>query len=172
MMREALTLYRELGDPYGQASALIGVAKSDLYPRFALTGSIGLLSSDTNQSDLSDLFDSDSIAYSFGPAASWNVLNYGRLKNQVRVQDARLEQLIVNYQNTVLDAAREVEDGLAGFQGSRASASFLADSVASAQRSVDLSLIQYREGATDFHHQGKTISVTAPSSSGRGISPA
>jgi outer membrane protein TolC len=42
-----------------------------------------------------------------------------------------------------------VEDGLAGFQGSRASTNFLADSVASAQRSVDLSLIQYREGATD-----------------------
>ena len=43
------------------------------------------------------------------------ILNYGRLKNNVRVQDARLEEQIVNYQETVLEAAREVEDGLAGF---------------------------------------------------------
>jgi NodT family efflux transporter outer membrane factor (OMF) lipoprotein len=131
-------------------SALIGVAKSDLYPRFALTGSIGLLSSDTNQSDLSDLFDSDSIAYNFGPAASWNVLNYGRLKNQVRVQDARLEQLIVNYQNTVLEAAREVESGISGYLGGKAQSDYLGESVKAAQRSVDLALVQYREGAVDY----------------------
>ena len=131
-------------------SALIGVAKSDLYPRFALTGSIGLLSSDTNQSDLNDLFDSDSIAYSFGPSASWNILNYGRLKNQVRVQDARLEELIVNYQNTVLQAAREVEDGISSYVGGRAQSEYLGESVKAAQRSVDLALVQYREGAVDY----------------------
>ena len=131
-------------------SALIGVARSELYPRFALTGSIGLLSSDTNQSDLNDLFDSDSIAYNFGPSASWNVLNYGRLKNQVRVQDARLEELIVNYQNTVLEAAREVEDGISSYLGSRAQSDYLAESVTAAQRSVDLALVQYREGAVDY----------------------
>ncbi len=131
-------------------SALIGVAKADLYPRFALAGSIGVLSSDTNQSDLGDLFDADSIAYNFGPAASWNVFNYGRLKNQVRVQDARLEELIVNYQNTVLQAAREVEDGLSSYVGSRKQSEYLAESVKAAQRSVDLALVQYREGAVDY----------------------
>jgi NodT family efflux transporter outer membrane factor (OMF) lipoprotein len=131
-------------------SALIGVAKTNLYPSFALVGSIGVLSSDTNRSDLSDLFSADSIAYNFGPSASWNVLNYGRLKNQVRVQDARLEELIVNYQNTVLQAAREVEDGLSGFVGSRKQSEYLAESVKAAQRSVDLALVQYREGAVDY----------------------
>lgn len=131
-------------------SALIGVAKSDLYPRFALVGSIGVLSSNTNQSDLGDAFDADSLAYTFGPSASWNVFNYGRLKNQVRVQDARLEELIVNYQNTVLQAAREVEDGLSSYLGSRGQSEYLAESVKAAQRSVDLALIQYREGAVDY----------------------
>jgi NodT family efflux transporter outer membrane factor (OMF) lipoprotein len=131
-------------------NAQIGVAESQLYPSFSLTGSIGYTTSDTGRSDMGDIFSSDSFGYTFGPGFSWPILNYGRLKNNVRVQDARLEEQIVNYQNTVLEAAREVEDGLAGFQGSRASANFLADSVASAQRSVDLSLIQYREGATDF----------------------
>jgi NodT family efflux transporter outer membrane factor (OMF) lipoprotein len=131
-------------------SALIGVAKTDLYPRFALVGSIGVLSSNTNQSDLSDLFDADSIAYNFGPSVSWNIFNYGRLKNQVRVQDARLEELVVNYQNTVLQAAREVEDGLSSYVGSRKQSQYLAESVKAAQRSVDLALVQYREGAVDY----------------------
>jgi NodT family efflux transporter outer membrane factor (OMF) lipoprotein len=131
-------------------SARIGVARTDLYPRFALVGSIGLLSADTGSNDNSDLFESDSIGYNFGPQASWNVLNYGRLKNQVRVQDARLEELVVNYQNTVLQAAQEVEDGISGYLGSRDQAAYLGDSVTAAQRSVRLALVQYREGAVDY----------------------
>ncbi|MGD8614227.1 MAG: efflux transporter outer membrane subunit [Gammaproteobacteria bacterium] len=131
-------------------SALIGVARSELYPRLSLVGSIGFVSSDTNQSDLGDLFKGDSLAYSVGPSFVWPIFNYGRLQNNVRVQDARLEQLLVNYQNQVLDAAREVEDGLAGFLAARAATDYLGDSVDAAQRAVDLSLIQYREGAVDY----------------------
>jgi len=131
-------------------SALIGVAKSDLYPRFTLKGSIGALSSNTNRSNLSDLFDADSIVYSFGPSVSWNILNYGRIKNQVRVQDARLEELLVTYRNTVLKAAREVQDGINAYLGERQQSKYLAESVNAAQRSVDLALVQYREGAVDY----------------------
>ena len=131
-------------------SAQIGIAEANLYPRFSLLGSVGFTSSDTNPSDLNDIKDSDSFGYSFGPAFSWPILNYGRLKNNVRVQDARLEEAIVSYQNTVLEAAREVEDGLAGFLGAKSSAGYLGDSVKSAQRAVDLSLIQYLEGATGY----------------------
>jgi NodT family efflux transporter outer membrane factor (OMF) lipoprotein len=131
-------------------SALIGVARTDLYPRFALVGSIGLLSADTGSNDNSDFFDADSIGYNFGPQASWNILNYGRLKNQVRVQDARLEAALVNYQNIVLQAAQEVEDGISGYLGSREEEAFLADSVKAADRSVRLALVQYREGAVDY----------------------
>jgi len=131
-------------------SARIGIAQSQLYPSFSLTGSLGFLTSDTNQSDLGDLLDSDSVDYSIGPGFSWPILNYGRLKNSVRVEDARLEEQIVNYQNTVLQAAREVEDGIAGFLGARGAAQYLQDSVASARRALDISLIQYREGGIDF----------------------
>jgi NodT family efflux transporter outer membrane factor (OMF) lipoprotein len=131
-------------------SALIGVARSELYPRLNLIGSIGFASSDTGQSELDDLFTGDSLAYAVGPSFSWPIFNYGRLQNNVRVQDARLEQLLVNYQNQVLEAAREVEDGLAGFLAARAATDYLRDSVDSAQRAVDLSLIQYREGAVDY----------------------
>jgi len=99
---------------------------------------------------MNDLFNADSLVYSTGPSFAWPILNYGRLKNNVRVQDARLEELIVNYQNTVLEPAREVEDGLAGFLGAKAATGYLDESVESAKRAVELSLIQYREGAVDY----------------------
>ena len=131
-------------------SALVGVAETDLYPRLALLGSVGLLSSDTGNSSLGDLFKSDSITFNYGPSASWAIFNYGRIKNQVRVQDARLQALLVNYRNTVLRAAREVEDGIASFVGARDRTAYLKQARASAQHAVDLALIQYKEGAVDY----------------------
>lgn len=131
-------------------SARIGIAESQLYPSFSLTGSFGFLTSDTNQSGMGDLLNNDSIGYSIGPGFVWPILNYGRLKNSVRVEDAKLEEQIVNYQNRVIQAAREVEDGIAGFRGARGTAEHLGDSVRTAKRSLDISLIQYREGSIDF----------------------
>jgi NodT family efflux transporter outer membrane factor (OMF) lipoprotein len=136
-------------------SARIGVAKADLYPQFSLVGSIGLQSSEqggitSNNANFSDLFDSESITYFAGPSIQWPILNYGRIKNRVQVQDARFQQLIVNYQNTVLNAYREVEDAMAGFLSSQEQVTYLADSVKASKRSVDLSLIQYREGVADY----------------------
>jgi NodT family efflux transporter outer membrane factor (OMF) lipoprotein len=136
-------------------SARIGIAKSDLYPRFSLIGSIGLQSSDngglpSNNANFSDLFDTDSLTYFVGPSFEWPILNYGRLTNNVRVQDARFQRFVVNYQNTVLEAAREVEDGLVGFLRTQDQVQFLTDSVEAAERSVDLALIQYRDGTVDY----------------------
>jgi NodT family efflux transporter outer membrane factor (OMF) lipoprotein len=136
-------------------SALIGVAKADLYPQFSLVGSLGLQSSEqggitSNNANFSDLFDSESITYFIGPSLQWPILNYGRIKNRVRVQDARFQQLVVNYQNTVLNAYREVEDAMVGFLRSQEQVTYLTDSVKALKRSVDLSLIQYREGVADY----------------------
>lgn len=136
-------------------SSLIGVAQADLFPHFTLLGSVGLRASDsplTRQggSDVGDLFSSDSVEYVAGPAISWDIFNYGRIKNQVRVQDARLQQLLINYQNTVLRAARDVEDALTGLVNNRQQLVYLQRAVAASQRSVDLSMLQYREGLVDF----------------------
>jgi len=131
-------------------SALIGVAETDLYPRFSLLGSIGFQTSDTGSSSASDLFDSDSLAYSVGPAFSWNILNYGRLRNNVRIQDARYQQTILNYQNTVLTAYQEVEDAMVGFIQAREESGIRAEGAQSAKRSTEISNIQYREGSVDF----------------------
>ena len=139
-------------------SPLIGVAKADLFPHFALFGSIGLRSSNgkftkdggAGGSSLSDIFDSDSIEFFGGPTFSWDIFNYGRIKNRVRVQDARLQQLVVNYRDTVLRAAQETEDALVGFLRSQEEENFLSDSVTAAKRSVQISMLQYREGMIDY----------------------
>ena len=131
-------------------SALIGIAKADLYPRFTLAGFVGLQSSDTGMATLADLFTGDSFTGFVGPALSWPLLNYGRLKNNVRVQDARFQQLVINYQNTVLKAAEEVENAVVAFLRAQEQARFLSAAVQATKGAVDLSLIQYRGGAIPF----------------------
>ena len=130
--------------------ALIGVAKADLYPAFSLTGTFGFLSSDVGQFQLDDITSWKSRTGSFGPSFQWNVLNYGRITNLVRVQDARFQELIFNYQDTVLRAQQEVEDSLALFLYSQIRVASLTEAATAAKRSADLALIQYREGATDY----------------------
>jgi len=131
-------------------SALIGVAQAELYPKFTLLGSFGLASSNTGTSDSGDLFSGDSQTATIGPIFSWPILNYGRLKNNIRVQDARYQQAIINYQNTVLFAAREVEDAMISFLKARQQSAELQASVEASNRSVEISLIQYRDGVTDY----------------------
>ena len=129
--------------------ARIGVAKSELYPSFSLVGSIGL-SAGNSGGTARNLFASDSLFYSIGPQVSWPIFNYGRIKNRVRVQDARFQQLLVNYHDTVLRAAQEVEDALVGFISAQDASVFEERSVNAAQRSNELALIQYREGSVDY----------------------
>jgi NodT family efflux transporter outer membrane factor (OMF) lipoprotein len=131
-------------------SALIGFQKADLYPSFTLLGTFGFEASDWQQFDLTDLFKGRSRAFSFGPAIVWDFLNYGRIENQVRAQDAAFEQALTDYQNTVLVAQREVENGLVGFRKQQERAQFLSEAVRAAQRSLDLAFVQYRSGVTDF----------------------
>ena len=131
-------------------SANIGVTKADLYPAFSLSGTFGLLSTDVGAFALKDIFSWKSRTATFGPAVQWNIFNYGQITNQVRAQDARLQALLTDYQNAVINAQREVEDRLAAFMRSQERASSLGVSTASAQRSLALASLQYREGITDF----------------------
>ncbi|MFC1862450.1 TolC family protein [Thermodesulfobacteriota bacterium] len=116
---------------------------------------MGLASSDSDLtksggSSLGDLFKGNSLAYTAGAGFRWDIFNYGRIKNQVRVQDARFQGLVVNYENTVLKATQEVEDAMVAFLRSQEEASYLLDAVEASKRSVDLSMIQYREGLVDY----------------------
>jgi NodT family efflux transporter outer membrane factor (OMF) lipoprotein len=126
-------------------SARIGIAKADFYPSLSLFGSIGV-----SASDFSDLFAGGSMSAFGGPSLRWKILNYGRVTNNVRVQDARYQALISDYEDVVLRAQQEVESSIAGYLGSKREGEALADAVVAAERAVDIALIQYREGATDY----------------------
>jgi len=136
-------------------SARIGIAKSDLFPRLSLLGSFFFVASDkgnmlSNNADFVDLFSSNSILYSIGPQLQWPILNYGRIKNDVRAQDARFQQFVVEYRNIVLRALQEVEDGMVGFLKAKEERAFLSESVKQYERSVELSLIRYTEGLDTY----------------------
>jgi NodT family efflux transporter outer membrane factor (OMF) lipoprotein len=130
--------------------AQIGVAKADLYPAFSLAGSFGFLASDVGAFSLDNVFDWRSRTGSIGPSFQWNILNYGRITNNVRVQDARFQETILAYQDTVLRAQQEVEDGLSDYLRGQERVVLLEKAVEASQRSSDLALIQYSEGATDY----------------------
>ncbi|MGH2745163.1 MAG: efflux transporter outer membrane subunit, partial [Thermoleophilaceae bacterium] len=126
-------------------SARIGVATSDLLPSIQLAGSVGL-----SAEDAAKFFQGRSFEAIGGPRFDWPVLNYGRLINNVRVQDAAFEELAALYTDTVLRAQQEVEDSLVGYLRGADQVMFLERSVAAARRAVELSIIQYREGAADY----------------------
>uniref|UniRef100_A0A7C3Z1M0 Efflux transporter outer membrane subunit n=1 Tax=Desulfobacca acetoxidans TaxID=60893 RepID=A0A7C3Z1M0_9BACT len=130
--------------------AQIGVARAQIFPAFSLTGSFGFFASDVKPNTLGDMFHWANRQGFVGPTVQWNVLNYGRLSNLVRVQDARFQELLLTYQNTVLSAQQDVEDNLAAFLRNQEQAGFLAESADAALKSLDLAVIQYREGITDF----------------------
>lgn len=131
-------------------SAQIGYAKADLLPALSLVGNVGTVASDIGSASLTDLFTGRSVSHSVGPAVQWNVLNYGQITNNVRVQDAKLQALLVDYQNTVLTAQKDVQNGLVAFVKSRAQSVYLAESTKAAEGALTIAMNQYKEGTADF----------------------
>lgn len=127
------------------ATARIGVATADLFPHFSLTGSLGLESS-----KLKSLPDYDSRYWSIGPSVSWPILDFGRVRNNVAVQNAREEQAVALYEQVVLTSLREVEDALVLFGREQSRRKSLAAAVAANQRAVNLATQLYEQGRADF----------------------
>jgi NodT family efflux transporter outer membrane factor (OMF) lipoprotein len=88
----------------------IGIAEAALYPAFTISGNLGY-----QANNFTDLFTSQAFTGSVGPSFQWALLNYGRIVNNVRYQDAGFQNLVVVYQNTVLQANEEVENGIVTF---------------------------------------------------------
>ena len=124
-------------------SAQIGVAKADYYPSIALIGSLGWSGNTVSGT-------SDVGTLGIGPAVQWNIFDYGRIANNVRLQDARLQQAIEGFQATVLGAAREVDDAAINIIKTDEKRDPLVASVESANRSLELAQKRYREGYSDF----------------------
>lgn len=130
--------------------AQIGYAITDLYPAFFLGGTVGLSTTNIDGKDILDLFDGDSFSSKLFGGFQWNIFNYGRLKNNVRLQDAAFQQLLINYQNDVLVAQAEVDNAIISYLRSHDQARSLSIAADSAKRSVELATLQYEEGEIDF----------------------
>jgi NodT family efflux transporter outer membrane factor (OMF) lipoprotein len=127
-------------------SAKIGVAEADFYPQFGVTGFVGFASD-----DIATIFAGRSFIALILPNFSWKILNYGRVLNNVRYQDEKFQETVLQYQQTVLNAGREVEDALVAFIQYQIQAKSLEDSVKDAEDSVELVQAQYRGGLVDFN---------------------
>ena len=131
-------------------SEQIGVAELQLFPAISITGTFGGSASTANGHYLGEIFKSAGVAYAGGPAFQWNILNYGQITNNVRLQDATLQQLLVDYQNVVLTAQQQVDNGIATFLLSRSQAEDLRRSVVAATGTLKVATEQYDAGAVDF----------------------
>lgn len=124
-------------------SAQIGVAEADLYPAISLFGTVGWSGNTLDATP-------DTGSLGVGPSFTWNIFDYGRIRNNVRLQDARLQQSIENFQNSVLQAAREIDDAAIGVVKTREQQSVLSESVSAAERSLELANRRYQEGYASF----------------------
>src|SRR5262249_42869556 len=122
-------------------SALIGVADSDFYPHISISGNIGY-SAET----FKKLFRGSAVAGQVGPNFQWNVLEYGRILSNVRLQDAKFQEFVAAYQSAVLRAQQETENGLITFLKSQEQTKLQAESVNYAAKTFNLVLAQYEIG--------------------------
>ncbi len=129
------------------ATARIGVAVGDLYPRFSLLGTLAL-----NSTQIADLFEGSSRAYGVGPSMVWNLFDAGRLRAFVDAEEAATAQALARYEQQLLVALQEVENALAAWERSREERGAVADAVAASREALDLATLLYTDGAVDFQN--------------------
>jgi multidrug efflux system outer membrane protein len=128
------------------ATARIGVATADLFPKFSLTGSFGFSSNDLTK--LGNL--ASSKFWSFGPTISWPIFAGGRIQWNIKLQDALTQEALLAYKQTVLTALQDVETALVAYAKEQEHRQALAVAVADNRRAVDLAMKLYIAGKTDF----------------------
>lgn len=126
-------------------TAKIGEAVADLYPRFRLSGAIGLESISTG-----DLIDAGSRSWRIGPGISWNIFDAGAVRRNIEVRSALQEQALVQYEAAVLAALAEVENALTDYVQEQLRRSALIAAVEAAERATELARDQYAAGLVDF----------------------
>ncbi|GGO76712.1 outer membrane protein [Marinobacterium nitratireducens] len=124
-------------------SAQIGIAEADYYPSISLFGSL-----DWSGNSIDGSPNTGTLA--LGPAFSWNLFDHGLIRNNVRLQDARLQQAIENFQNSVLLAAKEIDDAAIDVVKTAERQAVLHDSVVAAERSLEIANTLYQEGYAGF----------------------
>jgi multidrug efflux system outer membrane protein len=126
------------------ATAQIGVATADLFPKFNLNGSLNFSATGDNSLRW------DKRSWSFGPSASWEIFNAGRVSYNIKVQEAVQRQSLLTYKQTVLTAIQDVENALIAYTKEQEHYKALANAVTANQKAVDISTQLYVEGQTEF----------------------
>jgi NodT family efflux transporter outer membrane factor (OMF) lipoprotein len=127
------------------ATAEIGVATADLFPRISLSGNLG-----TQGNKFSSLTNWANRFWSIGPSASWNLFNTGRTRANIEVQKALEEQSLIEYRQTVLGAFQEVENALIASAKEQEHYKALTGAVTANRKAVELATSLYTQGQTDF----------------------
>ena len=131
-------------------SAAIGAVKANLYPSLSLVGSFTFAANTIGGSSISDMFNWPNRTITAGPNLAWSLLNYGQITNAVRMQDAAFQQALLNYMNLVLKAQQEVQDSITAYIEAKSAVYYLTRANTSANKSLKLAMIRYKEGETDF----------------------
>jgi NodT family efflux transporter outer membrane factor (OMF) lipoprotein len=137
-------------------SAQIGYALTELYPHLSIGGSVGASALHTR-----DIFNSGSDTSSLFGLFEWNLFNYGRLKSNVRLQDALFQQLLVDYHDTVLQAQVDVENSIVAYLKSHEQLKSYRLAAEASQRAVDISSSQYKNGLVAFNTVISTLQSKA-----------
>jgi multidrug efflux system outer membrane protein len=127
------------------ATARIGQAEADLLPKFSITGALGF---DSNKPK--SVFDWSSKYWTLSPGVSWSLFDAGRISFNIKVNNEQQSQASDNYQLTVLNALKDVEDALVSYRTEQQRHEQLAKAAAAAHQSVLLANQQYEQGITDF----------------------
>jgi multidrug efflux system outer membrane protein len=130
-------------------TARVGAATADLYPKFALGGSIGVEALSFNKL-ARNLSTSDSWVLSGGPRISWAIFDAGAIRQNIKVQSALHEQALIQYESTILGALEEVENALVAYMDERSKLDNLRQAERAAQTAVELAQHKYESGLTDF----------------------
>ncbi len=127
------------------ATARIGVATADLYPRFSISAALGLESGEFNSWG-----DASSRYWSFVPGFKWPIFQGGRIQSNIEVQNAREQQALIRYEQTVLGALEETENSLVSYEREQTRTSDLDQSVRAERDAVSLANELYSKGLSDF----------------------
>ncbi len=128
------------------ATARIGVATADLFPKLSLTGVGGL-----QATDVSDFFNITSRAFSVGPAVRWPIFEAGRIRASIEARDAQQEAALETYRKAVLQSLADVEDALVAYGKDRDRHRSLAEAAQASARAETLARSLYTSGLGSFY---------------------
>jgi len=127
------------------ATAQIGVAVGDLFPRISLVGRWGF-----DAVDSGDLGDSSSETYAFGPSITWAAFDLGRVRQRIKQREAATDRALAVYQQTVLQALEETDASMTAYMKAKIKQAHLQDSTAASLEAVTLARARYESGVADF----------------------